>query len=157
MKEYATHKPSAKYTENGNIWDIPCDVALPCATQNELNAEHAKTLIKNGCKCVTEGANMPTTPDAINIFLEAGILYAPGKATNAGGVATSALEMQQNACRDTWTFEYTDSRLQSIMTNIHQTCFETAAEYGVKGNYVMGANIAGFCRVANAMMPLGLI
>ncbi len=157
IKEYVTHKPSAKYYEGGNIWDIPCDIALPCATQNELNAEDAKTLVKNGCKCVTEGANMPTTPEGIAVFQEAGILYAPGKATNAGGVATSALEMQQNACRDTWTFEYTDERLQAIMTNIHRTCFETAAEYGVPGNYVMGANIAGFCKVANAMIPLGLI
>lgn len=157
LKEYTNYHSGATYKEKGVIWDIPCDVALPCATQNELNAKHAETLIKNNCMCVTEGANMPTTPDAINIFQSQGILYAPGKATNAGGVATSALEMQQNACRDTWTFEYTDARLKTIMEGIHKTCFETAEEYNVPGDYLKGANIAGFCRVANAMIPLGLI
>ncbi len=157
IKEYASYHPKAMYKEKGVIWDIPCDVALPCATQNELNTKHAETLIKNGCICVTEGANMPTTPDAISVLQSNGVLYAPGKATNAGGVATSALEMQQNACRDTWTFDYTDARLQTIMRGIHQTCYETAEEYSVPGNYLIGANIAGFCRVANAMIPLGLI
>lgn len=157
IKEYLTYHPDAVYKEKGIIWDIPCEVAMPCATQNELNTKNAETLIKNGCICVTEGANMPTTSEAIAVFQKAGILYAPGKATNAGGVATSALEMQQNACRDTWTFDYTDARLQTIMKNIHQTCYSTAEEYGAKGNYLMGANIAGFVRVANAMIPLGLI
>lgn len=157
IKEYTERHPDSVYKEKGVIWDIPCEVAMPCATQNELNTKNAETLLKNGCICVTEGANMPTTPEAIAIFKKAGILYAPGKATNAGGVATSALEMQQNACRDTWTFDYTDARLQTIMRNIHRTCYETAEEYGMPGNYLTGANIAGFIRVADAMMSLGLI
>ena len=157
IKEYADIHKSAKYQENGCIWDIACDVALPCATQNEINADNAKTLVKNGCKCVAEGANMPATPEAIDVFLEANILYAPGKATNAGGVATSALEMQQNASRDSWDFEYTDGKLKNIMTNIHNTCYATAEEYGFKGNYLKGANIAGFVKVAETMIPFGLI
>ncbi len=157
LKEYIKYHPNAEYKENGSIWDIPCDIAMPCATQNELNEKHAEKLIKNGCFCVTEGANMPSTPRAIHLFQSSNVLYAPGKATNAGGVATSALEMQQNACRDTWKFDYTDARLQTIMRDIHKTCFETAEEYGFKGNYLMGANIAGFTRVADAMIPLGLI
>lgn len=157
IKEYLSFHPKAVYKEKGNIWDIPCDIAMPCATQNELTSKSAETLIKNGCMCVTEGANMPTTPDAIHILQSSNILYAPGKASNAGGVATSALEMQQNACRDTWKFDYTDARLQTIMRDIHTTCFETAEEYGFAGNYLMGANIAGFTRVADAMIPLGLI
>lgn len=157
IKEYIKYHPNAEYKESGSIWDIPCDIAMPCATQNELNEKHAETLIKNGCICVTEGANMPSTHGAIHLLQSSNVLYAPGKATNAGGVATSALEMQQNACRDTWKFDYTDARLQSIMRDIHKTCFETAEEYGFKGNYLMGANIAGFTRVADAMIPLGLI
>ena len=157
IKEYADIHKSAKYQENGCIWDIACDVALPCATQNEINADNAKSLVKNGCKCVAEGANMPTTPEAIDILLDANILYAPGKATNAGGVATSALEMQQNASRDSWDFEYTDGKLKNIMTNIHNTCYSTAEEYGFKGNYLKGANIAGFVKVAETMIPFGLI
>lgn len=157
IKEYADIHKSAKYQENGCIWDIACDVALPCATQNEINADNAKTLVKNGCKCVAEGANMPATPEAIDVFLDANILYAPGKATNAGGVATSALEMQQNASRDSWDFEYTDGKLKNIMTNIHNTCYTTAEEYGFKGNYLKGANIAGFVKVAETMIPFGLI
>lgn len=157
IKEYADIHKSAKYQENGCIWDIACDVALPCATQNEINADNAKTLVKNGCKCVAEGANMPATPEAIDVFLNANILYAPGKATNAGGVATSALEMQQNASRDSWDFEYTDGKLKNIMTNIHNTCYSTAEEYGFKGNYLKGANIAGFVKVAETMIPFGLI
>ena len=157
IKEYVKYHPNAEYKESGSIWDIPCDIAMPCATQNELNEKHAETLIKNGCICVTEGANMPSTPGAIHLLQSSNVLYAPGKATNAGGVATSALEMQQNACRDTWKFDYTDARLQTIMRDIHRTCFETAEEYGFKGNYLMGANIAGFTRVADAMIPLGLI
>ena len=130
---------------------------MPCATQNELNADNAKTLLKNGCKCVAEGANMPATPEAVEIFQSAGILYAPGKATNAGGVATSALEMQQNASMDKWEFDYTDNKLKNIMTNIHNTCYQTAEEYGFKGDYLKGANIAGFVKVADTMIPFGLI
>lgn len=157
LKEYTNSHSNAKYLENGCIWDIECDVALPCATQNELNADNAKTLLKNGCKCVAEGANMPATPQAIEEFQKTGILFAPGKATNAGGVATSALEMQQNASMDKWEFEYTDNKLKNIMTNIHNTCYQTAEEYGFKGDYLKGANIAGFVKVADIMIPYGLV
>ena len=157
IKEYVNVHSSAKYIENGNIWDIACDIALPCATQNELDAKSAETLVKNGCISVTEGANMPATPEAIEVFQKAGILYAPGKATNAGGVATSALEMQQNASMDKWEFDYTDNKLKNIMTNIHNTCYQTAEEYGFKGDYLKGANIAGFVKVADTMIPFGLI
>ena len=157
IKEYAAAHSSAKYIENGNIWDIACDIAMPCATQNELNAKSAETLVKNGCISVTEGANMPCTPEAVEIFQKAGILFAPGKATNAGGVATSALEMQQNASMDKWEFDYTDKKLKNIMTNIHNTCYATAEEYGFKGDYLKGANIAGFVKVADIMIPYGLI
>jgi len=132
-------------------------VAMPSATQNELNGKDAAMLVKNGCIAVGEGANMPTTPEGIRVFLEAGISYGPGKAANAGGVATSALEMQQNACRDSWTFEYTEEKLAAIMRTIHQNCWETAEEFGSKGNYVVGANAAGFIRVAKAMVAHGLI
>ncbi|MBJ6748851.1 NADP-specific glutamate dehydrogenase [Geomonas anaerohicana] len=157
IEDYAKYHKDAKYIANGNIWDIPCQVAMPSATQNEINGKDAATLIKNGCIAVGEGANMPTTPEGVKVFLEAGIAYGPGKAANAGGVATSALEMQQNACRDAWTFEYTEQRLAQIMKNIHDTCYETAAEYGTPGNYVNGANIAGFIKVAKAMVAHGLI
>jgi glutamate dehydrogenase (NADP+) len=157
INTYLNHHPEATYVEGGNIWDIPCALAFPCATQNELNGKSAATLIKNGCIVVSEGANMPVTPEGIKMFLDAGIAYAPGKAANAGGVATSALEMQQNASRDTWTFEYTEKRLQTIMQNIHNTCYETAAEYGSPGNYVIGANVVGFKRVADAMIAFGVI
>ncbi|RCL03925.1 MAG: glutamate dehydrogenase (NADP+) [Candidatus Tokpelaia sp. JSC189] len=158
IKEYAEHKGhSVKYVENGSIWDVPCDIAMPSATQNELASDNARTLVKNGLIAVGEGANMPSTPEAIDIFQEAGILFAPGKAANAGGVATSALEMQQNASRDSWTFEETESRLAGIMHSIHDLCYETAKEYGVPGDYVRGANIAGFVRVAEAMRALGII
>ncbi|WP_018946530.1 NADP-specific glutamate dehydrogenase [Thioalkalivibrio sp. AKL17] len=157
VSDYAERKPSAKYRENGCIWEIPCEVALPCATQNELTGKDAKALVENGCIAVAEGANMPVTPEGIQTFREAGIAFGPGKAANAGGVATSALEMQQNASRDSWTFEYTEARLQEIMANIHQTCFETAEEYGSPGNYSVGANIAGFVKVARAMEAMGHI
>ncbi|QXE89841.1 NADP-specific glutamate dehydrogenase [Geomonas subterranea] len=157
IEDYAKYHKDAKYIANGNIWDIPCQVAMPSATQNEINGKDAATLVKNGCIAVGEGANMPTTPEGVKVFLEAGIAYGPGKAANAGGVATSALEMQQNACRDAWTFEYTEQRLAQIMKNIHDTCYETAAEYGTPGNYVNGANIAGFIKVAKAMVAHGLI
>ena len=141
----------------GSIWDVPCDVAMPSATQNELTGKDAKALVKNGVIAVGEGANMPSTPDAVRIFQEAGVLFAPGKAANAGGVATSALEMQQNASRDSWTFEQTETRLATIMKNIHDTCAGTAEEFGAPGDYVMGANIAGFVKVAEAMRALGVI
>ncbi len=157
IAEYVKYRPNARYVAGGNVWDVPGDIALPCATQNELNGHDARTLVKNGCTVVAEGANMPTTPEAIKIFQEAGVAFAPGKAANAGGVATSALEMQQNASRDAWSFEYTEERLQEIMAGIHLSCFETAEEFGTPGNYVNGANIAGFLKVARAMVALGLI
>lgn len=157
IAEYVEAHPNAEYLPNGNIWTIPCDVALPCATQNELDEDSAKTLVKNGCMAVSEGANMPTTPAGIKVFQDAKVAYGPGKAANAGGVATSALEMQQNASRDTWTFEHTEQRLRQIMISIHDDCYQTAEEYGFKNNYVVGANIAGFQRVAEAMLALGVI
>ena len=156
LADYARHRRSATY-EAASIWEVPCDVALPCATQNELDALAAKHLITNGCRAVAEGANMPCTPDAAALFAEAGVLFGPGKAANAGGVATSALEMQQNASRDSWTFERTEARLEEIMAGIHRLCHDTAEEYGAPGDYVLGANIAGFTKVANAMASLGLI
>ena len=130
---------------------------MPSATQNEINGRDAATLVKNGCIAVCEGANMPTTPEGIRVFQDAKVAYGLGKAANAGGVATSALEMQQNASRDSWTFEYTEARLATIMREIHRTCYETAGEYGAPGNYVLGANIAGFLRVADAMDAFGLV
>jgi len=157
ISAYTEARKGAKYIANGNIWSVPCQVALPCATQNELNGKDAQTLVNNGCIALAEGANMPTTPEGIQVFQTAKIAYGPGKAANAGGVATSALEMQQNASRDSWTFEYTEKRLQEIMVNIHRNCFETAEEFGMSGNYVAGANIAGFIRVARAMTAMGLI
>jgi glutamate dehydrogenase (NADP+) len=157
ISEYADAHDHAEYEEGGDIWEIPCDVALPCATQNELEEGDARTLIENGCIAVGEGANMPCTPEATQAFLEAGVAYAPGKAANAGGVAVSALEMQQNAGRQHWSFEYTDQQLKEIMQNIHATCRDAAEEYGTPGNYVNGANIAGFVKVARALIAQGLI
>ena len=157
ISEYATHHKDARYVAGGNIWEIPCQIAMPSATQNEINGRDAKTLVENGCVAVGEGANMPTTPEGARIFLDAGIAYGPGKAANAGGVATSALEMQQNASRDSWSFEFTENKLDGIMTSIHASAYETAEEYGAPGNYVVGANIAGFVRVARAMLALGCI
>lgn len=141
----------------GSIWDVPCQVAMPSATQNELTGKDAKTLIRNGVQAVGEGANMPSTPEAIRAFQQAGVKFGPGKAANAGGVATSALEMQQNASRDRWTFEKTEARLAEIMRDIHDSCHETAEEYSVPGDYVTGANIAGFIRVAEPMRAFGVI
>jgi len=149
--------PDATFVRGAPVWSIPCDVALPCATQNELTAQDAEVLLRNGCVAVAEGANMPTTPEAVRIFQGAGVAFGPGKAANAGGVATSALEMQQNASRDHWTFGYTEQRLAEIMAGIHTLCAETAEEYSVPGDYVMGANAAGFLRVAGAMQALGLV
>ena len=157
IKEYAARVPGAEYHEGcRGIWTIPCDVALPCATQNELDAEGAKALIANGCFAVGEGANMPSTLEATELFLQNGILFAPGKAANAGGVATSALEMCQNSARLSWTFDEVDEKLKGIMANIFAKCAEAAKEYGDKPtNYVVGANIAGFLKVADAMMAQG--
>ncbi|MFT3688791.1 NADP-specific glutamate dehydrogenase [Paenirhodobacter sp.] len=160
IAEYARLKGEGKgvyYVAGGSIWDVPCDVAMPSATQNELTGKDARKLVANGVIAVGEGANMPCTPEAISVFQHAGVLYAPGKAANAGGVATSALEMQQNASRDSWSFEQTEARLAAIMRGIHDLCAETAEEYGAPGNYVMGANIAGFVRVAEAMRQQGVI
>lgn len=157
ISDYLKRRPNATYRPGGNIWDIATQLAVPCATQNELTGNDALQLIKNGLIAVAEGANMPSTEEAVAHFHEAGVAFGPGKAANAGGVATSALEMQQNASRDSWSFEYTESRLSSIMTNIHNSCLETADEYGVPGNYVVGANIAGFERVAKSMMAMGVI
>ena len=158
ISEYARLKGAGThYVEKGSIWAVPCDVAMPSATQNELTGKDAKILVNNGLLALGEGANMPCTPDAVRLFQEAKILFAPGKAANAGGVATSALEMQQNASRDSWTFEQTETRLAQIMRNIHDSCAETAEEYGAPGDYVLGANIAGFVRVAEAMRAFGVI
>ncbi|MGO1446196.1 NADP-specific glutamate dehydrogenase [Corynebacterium casei] len=146
-----------KFVEGGNIWEVEADVALPCATQNELDGESAELLKKNGVRYVAEGANMPSTPDAVHVFQSANIAFAPGKAANAGGVATSALEMQQNASRDSWSFAYTDERLKQIMTRIFVNISTTASEYDREGDYVAGANIAGFKKVADAMLAQGVI
>ena len=153
---YLDIHPDAKYIENGNIWDIPCDIALPCATQNELEEEDAQTLVNNGCIAVCEGANMPSTPEAIKVFQTNNVAFAPGKAANAGGVASSALEMQLNATHSS-SYEYSEDRLHEIMNHIHKACCQTAEEFGEPHNYVLGANIAGFRRVANAMIAFGLI
>ncbi len=158
ISEYARLKGTGThYIAGGSIWDVPCQVAMPSATQNELTGRDARTLIRNGVVAVGEGANMPCTPEAVRLFQDAGVQFAPGKAANAGGVATSALEMQQNASRDSWTFEQTESRLATIMRSIHDACAETAEEYGAPGNYVLGANITGFVRVAEAMRALGVV
>jgi glutamate dehydrogenase (NADP+) len=161
IKEYVSQVQvkSAKYTEAGKgptVWSVPCQIAMPNATENELNGEDARMLIKNGVKAVAEGANMPSTPDAVRAFLEAGVLFSPAKAANAGGVATSGLEMSQNSMRLSWSFEETDARLRGIMRSIHAQCKEAAEEYGVPGNFVAGANIAGFLKVADAMIEQGL-
>ncbi len=156
IKEYINYHPEAEYHEGcRGIWTIPCDIALPCATQNEIDGESAKILIKNGCKCVSEGANMPSTPEAIDEYLASGILYGPAKAANAGGVATSGLEMSQNSIRLSWSFEEVDEKLHGIMKSIFKACDEAAKEYGMPGNYMAGANIAGFLKVAEAMKAQG--
>ena len=153
----AKHTPVAEYPEGRNaVWSVPCFAAFPCATQNELNLADAKTLLANGCKCVAEGANMPSTLEAVHAFLEAGIAYGPAKAANAGGVATSQLEMQQNAGMQSWTFETVDGKLKDIMGNIYKNAAETAKEFGRPGNLVLGANIAGFRKVADAMIAQGV-
>lgn len=148
---------SASFSSVGSIWDVPVDIAIPCATQNEVNEEHALTLVRNGVQLVAEGANMPTMPEGVRIFQQSGVLFGPGKAANAGGVATSGLEMQQNASRDSWTFDFTEQRLSEIMANIHERVSSVADDYGHPGNYVLGANVAGFLLVADAMHALGVV
>lgn len=157
IKEYAKLKPSAEYHEDGNVWEVPCDAAFPCATQNELNLESAKLLVSNGCKSVTEGANMPTTREATDYFLEEGIPFLPGKAANAGGVAVSALEMSQNAVQQYRSFESVDKQLQQIMQNIYKQIESASEDYDLKDNYVAGANIAGFRRVVKGMRAQGYV
>lgn len=157
IKDYLNYHADAKYTEGKGVWSVKCDVALPCATQNELNLDDAKTLIANGCYAVGEGANMPSTLEAIDAFLDAKVLFAPAKAANAGGVATSALEMSQNSMRLSWTFEEVDAKLKGIMENIYAEMSEAAKEYGFENNFVAGANIAGFLKVAEAMMAQGIV
>ena len=157
LTEYAKARPNAQYHEGKGVWTVKCDVALPCATQNELNLEDAKALVANGCFAVAEGANMPTTLDATKYLQESGVLFCPGKAANAGGVATSALEMTQNSERLSWTFEEVDSKLKTIMVNIFHNLDDAAKKYGMEGNYVAGANIAGFLKVADAMKAQGIV
>ena len=157
IKEYADAVPTAVYTEGKGIWTIPCDIALPCATQNELNLDDAKTLLANGCFAVAEGANMPSTREATDLFVEKKILFMPGKAANAGGVATSGLEQSQNSLRLSWTFEEVDERLHKIMIDIFAKAADAAERYGVPGNYVAGANIAGFEKVVEAMIAQGIV
>jgi glutamate dehydrogenase (NADP+) len=157
IADYVTYHGDATYVAKGNIWEVPCQVAVPSATQNELTGRDALSLVRNGCLAVSEGANMPCTPEATRVFLDANVAFGPGKAANAGGVATSALEMQQNASRDAWTFDYTEAKLKEIMGRVHDLCYETAEAFGTPGNYVNGANIASFIRVARAMVALGLI
>jgi len=157
MKEYADKYPKAQYKDGERPWNIPCQCAFPSATQNEVGAGDAKTLVKNGCFVISEGANMPSEPGAIDVFLENKVLYGPGKAANAGGVAVSGLEMAQNSQFMSWTREEVDKKLQNIMKTIHANAFNTAKEYGCAGNYVVGANIAGFVKVADAMIDQGLV
>ncbi|KGN34184.1 glutamate dehydrogenase [Knoellia sinensis KCTC 19936] len=158
MSDYAEERGDrSRFVAGGSIWDVPCDVALPCATQNELDEQGAKALVDNGCIAVAEGANMPATPDAVRLLTDAGVLFGPGKAANAGGVATSALEMQQNASRDSWSHDFTEERLAQIMRGIHERTAAAADEYGSPGNYVVGANTSAFIQVADAMLAHGVI
>ncbi|MDN5601376.1 MAG: glutamate dehydrogenase, partial [Brachybacterium sp.] len=158
IHEYAERRGSgARFVNGGSVWDVSVDIALPGATQNELDIEAARSLVKNGVLAVSEGANMPCTPEAVSVFRAAEVAFGPGKAANAGGVATSALEMQQNASRDAWSFEHTEERLTEIMKGIHARCLETAEEVGRPGDYVVGANVAGFRKVADAMIAFGVI
>ena len=157
LSEYINSVPGAEYHEGRGIWSVKCDIALPCATQNELLLDDAKTLVANGAKTVCEGANMPTTLDATEYLIENGVAFGPGKAANAGGVATSALEMSQNSMRLSWSFEEVDAKLHDIMINIHKNSFEAAKKYGYEGNYVVGANIAGFIKVADSMLAQGVV
>jgi len=157
LSEYADYRPNAKYQEGKGVWNVKVDIALPCATQNELSIEDARFLVQNGCFAVGEGANMPSTQEATDFFLENNVLFAPGKAANAGGVATSALEMSQNSARLSWSFEEVDTKLKDIMVNICHNMADAAKRYGAEGNYVVGANIAGFEKVADAMIAQGIV
>lgn len=157
LTEYAAARPSAEYHEGRGVWQIKCDIALPCATQNELLLDDAKMLVENGCIAVAEGANMPTTLEATKYLQQNGVMFAPGKAANAGGVATSALEMSQNSERISWTFEKVDKKLKDIMVNIYHNVDDAAKKYNLDGDYVSGANIAGFEKVADAMMAQGIV
>ena len=157
ISEYVKYGKNAVYTEGKGIWSIKCDIALPCATQNELNGDDAEELVKNGCFAVCEGANMPSTPEAIKVFLQNNVLFVPGKAANAGGVAVSGLEMSQNAMRTAWTFEKVDQKLKEIMINIYNNIADAAKEVGQEDNFVVGANIAGFKKVADAMLKQGIV
>ena len=157
LKEYVKKFPKAQFRAGKKTWDIPCQIACPTACENELHSEDAKQLIQNGCICLTEGSNMPCTPGAIDTFQQAGILYSPGKASNAGGVAVSGLEMTQNSMRIYWSAEEVDQYLQKIMHNIHDSCLSAAGQFGMQGNYMAGANIAGFIKVADAMIDQGLV
>ncbi|MGH3585873.1 MAG: NADP-specific glutamate dehydrogenase [Pseudonocardia sp.] len=157
ISSYADQRKDAEFVSGRTVWEVPCHVAMPSATQNELGEDDALALVRGGCVAVGEGANMPTTPAAVRVLQEAGVAFGPGKAANAGGVGASALEMQQNASRDSWSFAHSEERLRDIMVGIHARCFATAEEYGMPGNYVAGANIAGYARVAEAMHALGLV
>jgi glutamate dehydrogenase (NADP+) len=158
VSEYAEMRGgTTRFVDGGRVWEVPCGVAMPCATQNELDGDDASNLVRSGCEIVAEGANMPCTQAAVTVFEQAGVTFAPGKAANAGGVATSALEMQQNASRDSWTFDVTEARLAEIMSRIHARCLTTADQYDQPGDYVAGANIAGFIQVADAMLAQGVI
>ncbi|MNR11327.1 NADP-specific glutamate dehydrogenase [compost metagenome] len=158
ISEYVKFHPNATYTEGCNgIWSVPCDIALPSATQNEIDEASAKLLVSNGVKAIGEGANMPSTLEAIEVFLEAGVLFGPAKAANAGGVAVSALEMSQNSMRYSWQFHEVDDKLHTIMKNIYRSAVQASEEYGHPGNLVVGANIAGFTKVADAMIAQGII
>lgn len=158
IKDYLLYHPEAEYHEGSkNVWTVKCDIALPCATQNEIDKESAEILAKNGCYAVSEGANMPSTPEAIEVYFKNGILYGPAKAANAGGVATSGLEMSQNSLRLSWTFEEVDARLKGIMQSIFASCDEAAKTFGMEGNYMAGANIAGFLKVGEAMLEQGCV
>lgn len=157
ISDYLNKYPNAKFVAGKRPWEVKCDIALPCATQNELNGKEAKLLVDNGCICVSEGANMPSTPEAVETFLHAKILFAPGKASNAGGVATSGLEMSQNSLRLSWTREEVDERLKNIMANIHSACVQYGKDSTGNVDYVKGANIAGFVKVADAMLAQGIV
>ena len=157
ISEYANQDKDTTFVSNGSIWDISCDIALPCATQNELEKKHAELLVRGGLMAIAEGANMPCTPDAVEVFHKNKIPFGPGKASNAGGVAVSGLEMSQNSIRDSWSFDKVDVKLQGIMKNIHDKSYEASVKYNDKGNYVMGANIVGFQKVANAMIYQGIV
>jgi glutamate dehydrogenase (NADP+) len=157
LDAYLEERPEASFVPGGKVWEVPCEIALPCASQNEIAEQDAIFLVKHGCLAVGEGANMPTTPEAVQVLTDAGVAFGPGKAANAGGVAISALEMQQNAARDSWSVAASERRLEEIMRGIHDQCVTTGDAYGMPGDYVAGANIAGFTRVADAMLALGVV